>query len=129
MNDTIFIHQASFPCHIGVTPDERATPQGVLIDLELAINLSVAGESDSIKDTLDYREVWETARDCVSNQEVHLVEALATRIGHAILERFPAVQSVGVGVTKPRALAAKGVAAVGVRLAVERQHGKREPRG
>jgi dihydroneopterin aldolase len=129
MNGTIFIRQASFSCHIGVTPDERATPQDVLIDLDLAIDLSAAGESDSIRDTLDYREVWETARDCVSHQEVNLVEALATRLGRSILERFPAVQSVSVGVTKPRALAAKGVAAVGVRLTVERQHGKREPRG
>jgi dihydroneopterin aldolase len=129
MNDIIFIHQASFPCHIGVTPEERETLQEVLIDLELAINLSAAGESDSIKDTLNYRDVWETARDCVSSQNVHLVESLATRLGHAILEQFSAVQSVNVGVTKPLALAAKGVAAVGVRLTVERQHGKREPRG
>ena len=129
MNDIIFIHKASFPCHIGVTPEERETPQEVLIDLELAINLSAAGGSDSIKDTLDYRDVWEIARYCVASQEVHLVESLAARLGRSMLEQFSAVQSVSVGVTKPLALAAKGVAAVGVRLTVERQHGKREPRG
>ncbi|MDA0799854.1 MAG: dihydroneopterin aldolase [Chloroflexi bacterium] len=128
MSDTIFIHQARFPCHIGVTPEERATPQDVLIDLDLAIDLSTAGVSDSIKDTLDYRDVWEATRECVSSHEVHLVEALATRIGNTILERFAVVQSVSVTLTKPRALAAKGVTGVGVRLTVERQHGKREPR-
>jgi dihydroneopterin aldolase len=128
MSDTIFIRQARFPCHIGVTPEERATPQDVLIDLDLAIDLSTAGVSDSIKDTLDYRDVWEAARECVSSQEVHLVEALATRIGNTILGRFAVVQSVCVTLTKPRALAAKGVTGVGVRLTVERQHGKREPR-
>jgi dihydroneopterin aldolase len=128
MSDTIFIRQASFPCHIGVTPEERATLQDVLIDLDLAIDLTAAGRTDSIKETLDYRDAWDTVRECVSSEEVHLVEALATRIGNALLERFPLVQSVGVGVTKPRALAAKGVSGVGVRLTVERQHGKREPR-
>jgi dihydroneopterin aldolase len=129
MSDTIFIHQARFPCHIGVTPEERATAQDVLVDLDLAMDLSMPGRSDSIKDTIDYREVWDAIRECVSSQEIHLVEALATRIGDVILDRFTVVQSVAVGVTKPRALAAKGVSEVGVRLTVAREHGKREPRG
>ena len=128
MSDTIFIRQASFPCHIGVTPEERATLQDVLIDLDLAIDLTAAGRTDSIKETLDYRDAWNTVRECVSSQEMHLVEALANRVGNALLDRFPLVQSVGVGVTKPRALAAKGVSGVGVRLTVERQHSQREPR-
>lgn len=129
MSDTIFIRQAVFPCHIGVTPEERATAQDVLVDLDLTIDLAAAGMSDSIKDTIDYRDVWDSIRECVSSQEVHLVEALATRIGAVILDRFAPVVSVDVSVTKPRALAAKGVSAVGVRLAVEREHGKWESRG
>ena len=126
MSDTIFIRQASFLCHIGVTAEERANLQDVLIDLELAVDLLSAGQSDSIKETLDYREAWDAVRECVSSQEVRLVEALATRIGNSILSKFAAVQSVVVSVAKPRALAAKGVSEVGVRLTVERQHGENE---
>ncbi len=120
MNDTIFIHQASFACHIGVTAEERAKAQDVVVDLDLAIDLSAAGTSDSIKDAVDYCEVWDAVNECVSSQEINLVEALATRIGKVILDRFPMVQSVTVVVKKPQALATNGVSRVGVRLTVER---------
>ncbi len=121
MTDSIFINNASFECHIGVTPAERATAQEVLIDVNLGIDLSAAGRSDSIKDTLDYRGVWELLSNCVMGQEFHLVEALSTKIGDVLLAHFPVIDSVTVGVTKPAALAAKGVGSVGVRLTVTRE--------
>lgn len=120
MTDSMFLRQSRFPCHIGITPEERATPQDVLIDVEMAIDLSVAGRSDSIKDTMDYREIWALLRDCVSQREFHLVEALVTQIGDLILARFERVTSVTISATKPAALAAKGVGEVGVRLTVTR---------
>ncbi|MDA1035404.1 MAG: dihydroneopterin aldolase [Chloroflexi bacterium] len=121
MTDSIFIHKASFECHIGITPAERATPQEVVIDVDLAIDLSAAGRSDSIKDTLDYRGVWELLNDCVVGKEFHLVEALSTKVGDVLLANYPSIDSVTVGVTKPAALAAKGVGSVGVRLTVTRE--------
>ena len=86
MTDSIFLRQARFPCHIGVAPEERATPQDVLIDVDLAMDLSTAGRSDSIKDTMDYRQVWGLLRECIAEREFHLVEALATQIGDLVLE-------------------------------------------
>lgn len=121
MTDSIFIHEASFECHIGVTPAERKAPQEVVIDVDLAIDLSAAGRSDSINDTLDYREVWDLLNRCVGGREFHLVEALATAVGDVLLGQFPSIVSVTVGVTKPAALAAKGVGSVGVRLTVARE--------
>ena len=121
MTDSIFIHQASFECHIGVTPAERATLQEVVIDVDLGIDLSAAGRSDSMKDTLDYRSVWDLLNNCVVGTEIHLVEALSTKVGDVLLAHFPLIDSVTVGVTKPAALAAKGVGSVGVRLTVTRE--------
>ncbi len=121
MTDSIFMHNASFQSHIGITPAERAALQKVLIDIDLGIDLSAPGRSDSIKDTLDYRSVWELLNGCVMGKEFHLVEALATSVGDVLLSHFPAIESVTVGVTKPAALAAKGVGSVGVRLTVTRE--------
>jgi FolB domain-containing protein len=121
MTDSLFIHNASFESHIGITPAERSTPQKVLIDVDLAIDLTAPGRSDSIKETLDYRNVWQLLDDCVMGEEFHLVEALATSIGDVLLAHFPPVESVTVGVTKPAALAAKGVGSVGVQLTVTRE--------
>ena len=120
MSDGIFIHQACFPCHIGVTPEERAQAQDVLIDADLSINLSSAGHSDSIRDTIDYRDIWRLMNDCIASREFHLVEALATRIGAELLERFTSIESAEITVTKPRALAARGVNSAGVRITVSR---------
>ena len=121
MTDYLFIHNASFESHIGITPTERSTPQKVLINVDLAINLTAPGRSDSIKDTLDYRNVWRLLDDCVMGKEFHLVEALATSVGDVLLAHFPSIVSVTVGVTKPAALAAKGVGSVGVQLTVTRE--------
>ena len=49
------------------------------------------------------------------------MEALSTKIGDVLLAHFPVIDSVTVGVTKPAALAAKGVGSVGVRLTVTRE--------
>jgi len=121
MTDAIFIERACFPCHIGVTKEERANAQDVLIDVTLAIDLTAAGRSDSIHDTIDYRQVWDVMQECAAAEEFHLVEALATRVGRVVLDRFPAIEAVELRVTKPRALSAKGVDAVGVRLTVRRE--------
>ena len=122
MSDSIFIERATFPCHIGVTKEERSTPQDVLIDIDLAVDLTSAGRSDSIHDTIDYRQVWAAMNDCAA-EEFHLVEALATRIGRVLLERFVLVQTVEVRVTKPRALKTRGVDHAGVRVTVRREDG------
>jgi dihydroneopterin aldolase len=122
MTDSIFIHKASFECHIGLTSAERATLQEVVIDVDLGIDLSMAGYSDAIKDTLDYRQVWQLLKDCVEGKEFFLVEALSTKVGKVMLAHFPPIDSVTIGVTKPLALAAKGVGSVGVRLTVKREH-------
>lgn len=121
MSDSIFIQQACFPCHIGVTKEERASLQDVLIDVDLAVDLAAAGRSDSIHDTVDYREVWNAMNECAQREEFHLVEALAARVGRVLLERFALVDAVEVRVTKPRALSKRGVDHTGVRVTVQRE--------
>lgn len=121
MSDSIFIQRACFPCHIGVTKEERASVQDILIDVDLKIDLAPAGRSDSIHDTVNYSEVWAAMNECAAAEEFRLVEALAARVGRAILERFPLVEAVDVRVTKPRALATKGVSNTGVHVSVSRE--------
>ena len=120
MSDTISIHEARFACRIGVSAEERATPQDVLIDVDLGIDLTAAGSTDSIKQTVNYSDAWSTIHGCVTSNEYHLVEALAHGIGCALLERHALVEWVAVRVTKPAALASRGVGRVGVQLTVRR---------
>ena len=120
MSDAIFIKQARYRCHIGVTEQERSVPQDVLIDVELGMDLSTAGTTDSIESTIDYRRVWETVRERVEHSEHRLVEALANAVGCALLDRYAMVEWVSVRLTKPAAMASRGVGQVGVQLTVKR---------
>ena len=120
MSDTIFIHDARFPCRIGVTPEERAEPQDVIIDVDMGIDLAAAGADDSVKETVNYVDAWTTIHDCVSQSEFRLVEALANGIATALLESHPPVEWVSVRITKPAALASRGVGRTGVLLTLRR---------
>jgi dihydroneopterin aldolase len=81
----------------GVLEEERLDGQRFLYDVELEVG--ERGASDRIEDAVDYREVAATVRE-VNDRPFQLLEALATAVADAIVERF-AVSWVKVRVRKP----------------------------
>jgi dihydroneopterin aldolase len=67
----------------GVLPEEQVRPQPFEVDLELAVDVSAAGASDDLGDTVDYGVVCEAVRRIVSSEHYALLERLATRIAEA----------------------------------------------
>ena len=55
--DIIFIHDLAIDCVIGVWDWERETLQTVYLDLDFAWDISAAGRSDRLEDTLSYKEI------------------------------------------------------------------------
>ena len=82
----------------GVLEHERAEGQRFLFDLELEVG--EAGVSDRIEDAVDYREVVACVREVSDGRAYRLLEALATALADALLERF-ALERVEVRVRKP----------------------------
>ncbi len=111
--DTIRIEQLELDCLIGLNRWERLTKQRVVIDITMDVDLSVVGQSDSIKDTVDYREVAKAVTAEVTTSSFKLVEALAARLAGICLEN-ERVQSVEVTLRKPGAV--RNAAAVGVTI-------------
>jgi 7,8-dihydroneopterin aldolase/epimerase/oxygenase len=64
----------------GVLPEEQIRPQPFEIDLELLIDVSAAGESDDLDDTVDYGAVCDAVSRIVSSESYRLLERLASRI-------------------------------------------------
>jgi dihydroneopterin aldolase len=64
----------------GVLPEEQVRPQPFEIDVELLVDVTAAGESDNLDDTVDYAAVCEAVRRVVSSEQYQLLERLATRI-------------------------------------------------
>src|SRR5438874_4458113 len=67
----------------GVLPEEQARPQPFEVDLELSVDLSRAGRSDVLSDTIDYDGLAAQVVQIVEAGGLSLLEALADRIATA----------------------------------------------
>lgn len=101
-------------CH-GALPEEQSRPQPFEIDVELAVDLSTAGRSDVLSDTIDYDGLAARVVQIVEGGGVSLLEALATRIATAC-RSDPRVTGVVVTVKKLRPPVPVHVAHVAVRI-------------
>ena len=55
--DCIQLRALRVVCVVGVLPEERDRPQPLAIDIDIYTDLSAAGQSDDLNDTLDYGAV------------------------------------------------------------------------
>jgi dihydroneopterin aldolase len=55
----------------------------------LEFDFSKAGQSDSLKDTINYTRVYDTIERVLTAGNTRLLETLATRIVRQILDSFP----------------------------------------
>ena len=67
----------------GVLPEERERPQPFEVDVDLEVDLLLAGRSDDLADTVDYGTVAEAVVAAVAGPHLDLLEALAERIAAA----------------------------------------------
>lgn len=101
--DRIHIRDLELQCIIGVNPEERHDKQDVIVNLTLYADLSRAGESDKIGDTVDYKSLKKRILAMIEDSEYFLIERLADEIAGIALESA-SVQRVDVSVDKPGAL-------------------------
>jgi len=113
--DRILISELPLLCQVGVTEEERAAPQILVLDLELFLDLSRAAASDVIADTVNYSSVCAVAEEVARHRPYRLIESLAGELADALLARFP-VEQVRILVRKPAALARRGAAFAAVEL-------------
>jgi dihydroneopterin aldolase len=83
----------------GVLPEEQVRPQPFEIDVELVVDVTAAGASDDLEDTVDYSAVCEAVSRVVSSEQYRLLERLATRIAE-VCRADPRVVSAIVEVRK-----------------------------
>jgi len=84
----IRLHNMIFYGFHGVSPAEKETGRRFEVDLELFLDLSRAEQSDRLKDTVNYKEVYQTVHDIMTGERFSLIEAVASRIADEILTKF-----------------------------------------
>ena len=83
----------------GVLPEEQGRPQPFEVDVELDVDLTAAGDSDHLDETVDYSAVAEAVSRVVKSERYHLLERLATRIAE-VCGADPRVKAATVTVRK-----------------------------
>ena len=89
--------------HHGADPGERDRPQPFHIDIEINLDLSAAGSSDALEDTVNYAELHRRVVEIVETRSYALLERLAAEIVTDVL-RDERVAGVRVSVAKPQLL-------------------------
>ena len=104
---------------IGVNDWEREQPQDILINIEIYADLSKAGQTDKLEDSINYRSVSKKVIEHAERAKRFTVEALANDIASLCLKE-PGAEKVRVRLEKPGAL--RFASSVGVEI--ERSHAK-----
>jgi dihydroneopterin aldolase len=112
--DRILLEGMSFQGRHGVRPAEREQPQEFKVDVEVDCDLSEAGRSDRIEDTLDYRQVRAIAKEVIEGESQKLLESLAAHIADRVLQ-LQRVSGVSVRISK-RPASMQPIAAAAVRI-------------
>jgi dihydroneopterin aldolase len=97
--DLLVLEGMSFYGYHGDTEAERTLGNRFHVDAEIRMDLSAAGRSDDIADTLDYSRAFAMVRTIVEDQQYSLIEAIAARVAERLLAE-PGVLSVRIRVGK-----------------------------
>ncbi|TCT18179.1 dihydroneopterin aldolase [Melghiribacillus thermohalophilus] len=118
--DKIFINGMKFYGYHGVFPEENRLGQTFIVDVTLEVDLIPAGNSDDIKDSVDYGEVYEWTRQVVEGSARNLIETVAEDLAALLFRKYETIQRVKIKVTKPNPPIPGNYEGVGVEICRER---------
>lgn len=84
----------------GVHEFERELGQRFYVDVELIADLTKAGQTDNLNETIDYSRVYEQVKVIMETQRFHLLEAAGHQIAEMVLNTTKADEVI-VRVRKP----------------------------
>lgn len=99
--DKMRLSRMQFYGYHGVFPEENKLGQRFYVDLELSLDLSKAGQTDDLEQTVNYAEVYERVKRIVEGKPFRLIEALAENVASDVLHQYTSVNDVTVRVVKP----------------------------
>jgi len=111
--------------HHGANAAEREAGTRLDVDVELELDTAAAEQTDRLRHTVNYDEIFALVRDRVENDSFHLLEALAGDLAHACLTTFGAAR-VRVKLTKMNLGWPSGGKAI---IEVERRRGQSKAPG
>lgn len=104
MLDQIHIRDLLVHAIIGINPDERVTPQDVLVNATLFVDTRAAGMSDDMRDSVNYSTITKAMKAHIETAEPGLVERLVADLARICFETDRRVEEVEITAEKPGAV-------------------------
>ena len=101
--DEIEVQKIRVNAILGLYPEERISPQDIIISAKLYLDLAKAGQSDDLQDTVDYDSLHHQIAAMAQETAYLLIEKLAGHAAEICLEST-LVQACSITVEKPQAL-------------------------
>jgi dihydroneopterin aldolase len=102
LNDRIDLRGIEVYARHGVLSSEQKKAQVFRVDVTAYTDLSTAGSSDDLSDTLDYSELALQVREAVGSDSHHLIETVAARVSDVVMSHPTVTRSI-VTIHKPDA--------------------------
>ncbi|HZG71740.1 MAG TPA: dihydroneopterin aldolase [Chondromyces sp.] len=99
--DRIYVNGMEFYGYHGVFPEENKLGQRFRVDVTLELSLRQAGQTDELKYSVNYADIYQVCKEVTEGRKYKLVESIAEEIASILLERFSIAQSCTIKVVKP----------------------------
>jgi len=100
MINIIRIKKATFYAYHGVLSEEQSVGGKFEADVDMYTDFTNAAAKDSLKQTIDYNEVYRFMYKLALEQKYYLIESLACKIANELLKHYPGINKVAVRVRK-----------------------------
>ncbi|CAL5219617.1 g1488 [Coccomyxa viridis] len=115
-SDKISLNGCIFHGFHGVLPEEKQLGQKFIVDAIIYCDVSKAGQSDALKDTVNYAAVYRDIRLVMEGKPRNLIETVATDIATNILQDYREVKGLKISVQKPHVALDGVVKSMGVEI-------------
>jgi dihydroneopterin aldolase len=98
--DRIRLKNLIFYAHHGFYEAERELGQKFEIDIEVECDLKAPAHEDDLKQTIDYRRIYQIAKQTFEDYKFKLIETVAEKIAGEVLS-MPGIATILIRVRKP----------------------------
>ena len=103
VKDRILLTDLAFYGYHGVMLEENTLGQRFRIDLECGVDLTAAGKSDEVEDTISYADIYALVKETTEETRYKLIEALAQHIVDRMFDAFAQLEWIRICIRKPEA--------------------------
>lgn len=100
--DKIILKGMQFFGFHGVLAAEKELGQKFIVDIEMFLDLSLAGKSDDLEQTINYADIYALTKDIMEKASFNLIEGVVEKIAEGVLKK-ELVKKVRVKIEKPNA--------------------------